>query len=64
MSHLDDEMDTTEEFERKDTSKKLPIGFTILFLGLILWGIYYLYAYTPIFSGWTQINAYEESLKK
>mgnify|MGYP001082645365 CR=1 FL=1 len=59
-----EEMDSTEEFEAKDTAKKLPMGWLILFLGLILWGIFYIAAYTPAISGWTQEKAYEESLKK
>jgi len=59
-----DELDNIEKFEAKDTSKKLPIGWLLLFWGLILWGIYYLYAYTPSLGGWSQEKAYQESLKK
>jgi hypothetical protein len=40
------------------------LGWLILFWGLILWGIYYFASYTPSLSGWSQENAYEESLKK
>lgn len=59
-----EDLDNTEEFEAKDTSRKLPMGWLILFLGLIVWGIYYIAAYTPAISGWTQEKAYEESIKK
>lgn len=59
-----EEMDNIEEFEAKDTSKKLPVGWLILFWGLILWGAYYFIAYTPSISGWSQEKAYEESLTK
>lgn len=64
MSHLDDKMDNIEEFERKDKTKKLPIGWVLLFVGLIVWGAYYLYAYTPVFSGWTQYDSFEKSIQK
>ena len=53
-----------EDFEAKDTARKLPVGWLILFIGLILWGIYYFATYSPAISGWTQEKAYEESLKK
>jgi choline-glycine betaine transporter len=58
------ESDNMEVFEAKDTANKLPVGWLILFWGLILWGIYYFVAYTPAISGWTQSTAYEESIKK
>ena len=53
-----------EDFEAKDTARKLPIGWLILFWGLILWGIYYFAMYSPSISGWSQEKAYEESIKK
>lgn len=59
-----EELDNIEEFEAKDTSKKLPIGWLILFWGLIIWGVYYFISYTPSISGWSQEKAYEESIRK
>lgn len=59
-----EELDNIDKFEAKETSKKLPIGWLLLFWGLILWGIYYLYTYTPSLGGWTQEKAYQDSLKK
>jgi len=59
-----EEIDNIEKFEAKETSKRLPSGWLILFIGLIVWGIYYIAAYTPAISGWSQEKAYEESLKK
>lgn len=59
-----EELDNIEEFEAAETSKTLPIGWLILFWGLIIWGIYYFVAYTPQISGWSQEKAYEESVKK
>jgi hypothetical protein len=59
-----EEMDDIEKLEAKDTAKKLPIGFVILFWALIAWGIFYFVAYTPAISGWSQAKAYEKSLEK
>lgn len=59
-----EELDNIEKFEAQETSKKLPIGWLLLFWGFILWGIYYVYAYTPSLGGWSQEKAYEESMKK
>lgn len=61
---MTEDMDNLNEFEAKETSHKLPIGWLILFIGLILWGIYYLISYTPAISGWSQEKAYEESKVK
>jgi hypothetical protein len=43
-----------EAMERKDTAHDLPLGFTVLYGGLVLWGIWYLYAFSPWSTGWTQ----------
>jgi choline-glycine betaine transporter len=58
-----EEFDNIQDFEAKDTAKKLPLGWQLLFWGLILWGIYYTAAHTPAISGWSQERAYTESLK-
>jgi hypothetical protein len=58
------DIDDIRAFESKETSHKLPFGWLILFWGLILWGIFYLYSYTPSLGGWSQSGAYEEYLKK
>ncbi|MCD8493495.1 MAG: hypothetical protein LRY50_03290 [Geovibrio sp.] len=59
-----EEFDNFEEFNRKDTEHKLPLGWLVLFIGLILWGVYYFAMYTPAISGWTQEKAYQESIEK
>lgn len=61
---MSEDFDNIEAFEAKETSRKLPVGWLILFWGLIIWGIYYFVAYTPSISGWSQEKAYEESVKK
>jgi hypothetical protein len=58
-----DELDNIKDFEAKDTAHKIPLGWQLLFYGLILWGIYYTAAHTPAISGWSQERAYTESLK-
>ncbi|KAA0257139.1 hypothetical protein FHQ18_11255 [Deferribacter autotrophicus] len=59
-----EEFDNLETFEREDTKNKLPIAWVILFVGLIIFGIYYVIAYTPAISGWSQEKAYLESIQK
>jgi hypothetical protein len=61
---IQEEFDNLEEFNREDTENVLPTGWLILFIGLILFGIYYVYAYTPAFSGWSQEKQLEEVMKE
>jgi len=56
--------DNIHDMERKDTKHILPVGWLLIFVGLILFGIYYCVAYTPAISGWSQEKAYNDSLKK
>ncbi len=51
--------DSAEAMEAKDTAKKLPAGWLLLFFGLIAWGLWYLWAYSPWSTGWTQAKEYE-----
>jgi len=60
---MEDELENIEDLEAKDTHNKLPIGWVIFFVAVILWGIYYVASYTPSFSGWSQESEYEESIK-
>ncbi|MEW6601969.1 MAG: cbb3-type cytochrome c oxidase N-terminal domain-containing protein [Nitrospirota bacterium] len=59
-----EETENIEALEAKETSKKLPVGWLILFWGLIIWGVYYFITYTPSISGWSQEKAYQESITK
>jgi len=59
-----EEFEKIEDMERHDTRDKLPIGWVVLYVGLILWGIYYAVSFTPQISGWTQEGVYLDSLKK
>ena len=53
---LDDSLDA---LENKATANRIPLGWHLLHAGLIAWGIYYFFAFSPWFSGWTQ----EDQLK-
>ena len=55
----DDLTDTAEAMEAKATYNTLPVGWLVLFFGLIAWGIWYLWAYSPWGSGWTQAGQLE-----
>ncbi len=59
-----EDIDKIENFEAKETAHKLPAGWVILFIALILWGIYYYAAYTPSISGWSQVGELEQSMKE
>src|SRR6266508_2969178 len=48
------EIDDLSALEAKDTSRKIPFGFSLLFWGLIAWGAYYLWAFTPALGGLQQ----------
>jgi hypothetical protein len=53
--------DTAGAMERKDTAHVLPTGWLLLALGLIVWGAWYLYTYSPWGGGWTQAGAMEST---
>ena len=59
-----EDFDNLEDFEAKETAHNLPMGWVILYVGLILCGIYYFYAYSPSTTGWTQDKAYQESIER
>ncbi|MFC1769509.1 hypothetical protein ACFLZI_00460 [Nitrospirota bacterium] len=61
---MQDDFDNIEAFEREDTAHTLPLGWKLLFIGLILWGLCYAATYLPASSGWTQAGAYEQSLEQ
>ena len=51
---LETDLDDLSRFEARETSRKLPAGWVLLFWGLILFGAYYLWAYSPALGGWSQ----------
>jgi hypothetical protein len=48
------EPDDLSAFEARETSHTLPVGWSLLFWGLVVWGAYYLWAYSPALGGWQQ----------
>lgn len=59
MAH--EELDDIAAMEAKETARALPWGWLALFWGLILWGVYYAWTYTPGLGGWSQAKAYEDA---
>ena len=49
-----------DAFKDMERHNKVPRGFLLLFFGLIAWGIVYIAAYTPEFSGWSQYKILQE----
>jgi ABC-type Fe3+ transport system permease subunit len=54
--------DSAEAMEAKETAHSLPLGFIVLFVGLVLFGLYYFFTFSPVFTGWTQVKELEEGL--
>ena len=46
--------DSAETLQNQETAHAFPVGLKLLFLGLVLFGLYYLWAYSPWSTGWTQ----------
>ncbi len=54
-----EELDDLSKFEAKGTAHKLPLGWVLLFWGLVVWGACYLWAYSPALGGWSQARDLE-----
>lgn len=49
--------------EREEGKKKMPLGMTVLFISLIIVGLLYLYLFSPLTTGWTQVDQYQQSIE-
>lgn len=49
--------------EREEGKKRMPLAMTILFAALVLFGLAYLYLFSPQTTGWNQIAGYERQIK-
>ncbi|MEK6698637.1 MAG: c-type cytochrome [Nitrospirota bacterium] len=49
--------------ERKEGKKKIPLGMAVLFIGLVVCALVYLYLFLPQTTGWTQADRYEKLIK-
>ncbi|MDR2870554.1 MAG: hypothetical protein LBV04_08895 [Deferribacteraceae bacterium] len=54
--------DDISKFDNHETAKHLPLGWLIMAIGLTAFAAYYVFAYTPTFTGWTQTQQYEEAV--
>jgi cytochrome c oxidase cbb3-type subunit 3 len=48
----------------KEADNKIPIGWLIFFIGVIIFLIWYFFKYTPKISGWSQYKVLEKEMKK
>jgi len=48
--------------EREEGNKKMPLGMTVLFISLIIVGLLYLYLFSPLTTGWTQVDQYQQKI--
>jgi hypothetical protein len=51
---LETELDDLSKFENKQTAHTIPFGWWLLFWGLIVWGAWYLWSFSPSLGGWSQ----------
>jgi cytochrome c oxidase cbb3-type subunit III len=49
--------------EREEGRKKMPFGMAVLFLTLIASGLVYLYLFSPLTTGWKQVDQYERRME-
>lgn len=49
--------------EREEGKKKMPLGMAVLFLSLIVFGLAYLYLFSPQTTGWRQADQYERRME-
>ena len=55
MSDSTEQLDDVQALEaRPETAHALPKGFLILFWGLVIFGVVYLWRYSPALGGWAQ----------
>ncbi len=55
--------DTADSMEAKETARRLPVGWLLLFFGLIAWGAVYIWLYSPATTGWTQAGEYQKAVE-
>ena len=52
-----------EPIGKLEAHNKVPRGFLVLLFGLIAFGVYYIAAYTPEFSGWSQYKVLSKEME-
>lgn len=53
----------TENDVIKEAENKIPVGWSICFIAVVVWLIWYIYAYTPEITGWSYYTGFEEDMK-
>jgi cytochrome c oxidase cbb3-type subunit 3 len=51
-----------EPIGKMEAHNKVPRGFLVLLFGLIAFGVYYIAAYTPGISGWSQYKVFSKEI--
>jgi cytochrome c oxidase cbb3-type subunit 3 len=49
--------------EREEGKKKMPLGMAVLFLTLLAFGLVYLFLFSPLTTGWRQVDQYERRME-
>jgi cytochrome c oxidase cbb3-type subunit III len=52
-----------EPIGKMEAHNKVPRGFLVLLFGLIAFGVYYIVAYTPGISGWSQYKVFSKEME-
>ena len=52
-----------EPVGKMEAHNKVPRGFLVLLFGLIAFGVYYIAAYTPGISGWSQYKVFSKEME-
>lgn len=50
-------------FKDLEGHNRVPRGFLVFLFALIAWGVYYIAAYTPEFSGWSQYDVFSRDVR-
>jgi cytochrome c oxidase cbb3-type subunit 3 len=53
-----------EPIGKLEAHNKVPRGFLLLLFGLIAFGVYYIAAYTPGISGWSQYKVFSQEMAR
>ncbi|NOY65744.1 MAG: c-type cytochrome [Nitrospirae bacterium] len=48
----------------REEHNRIPRGWLLFYIGLIVWLIWYIFSYTPEISGWSYYKVYESKLEK
>lgn len=49
--------------EIREENNRIPMGWKLFFGGVIIWMVYYIIAFTPEISGWTQYAKLEKAMR-